>query len=103
MPRGKRKSKEQWCALVNEYTESGQTVEQFSLEAGISTSSLYKWMSKLNFSAKASDFVPIPMAEQAQVSLGDNLARSPDFTYISPSGAILQWSGQPPHDYRKRQ
>jgi hypothetical protein len=47
MPRGKRKSKEQWCALVNEYTESGQTVEQFSLEAGF-------------------DIQPIQVDEQAQ-------------------------------------
>ena len=45
MPRGKRKSKEQWCALVNEYTESGQTVEQFSLEAGMTWSSFFVHLS----------------------------------------------------------
>ena len=98
MPRRKRRSPDQWRTLIKEYRQSGRTVDQFCDQADISPASLYKWMSRLKPSDQAGDFVCIQPSRVAQKT-PEHITPQADFTYISPSGAVLQWSGNPPYDY----
>lgn len=102
MPRRKRRTPDQWRALIKEYSQSGRTVDQFCDQADISPSSLYKWMSRLRPSDQAGDFVRIQTSTKAQKAPAHHSTPQAEFTYISPNGAILQWSGNPPYEYLVR-
>ena len=75
MGKGKREVASKWSGLISEQSESGQTVEAFCRERGLTTSQFYTWRKRLRGSA-------------AQQFLEVQVMRTPEKPVIAPSRAI---------------
>jgi transposase-like protein len=60
----KREVRSKWSSLILEQSESGQTVEAFCRERGLTTSQFYTWRKRLRGSA-AEQFLEVQVAKPA--------------------------------------
>ena len=83
---------EYWQGIVDQFQQSGQTVQAFCTEKGLSVPSFYQWRRRLRDgdAATASGIVPVKLLPAASNDLAESIQ------IVTPNGFVVRVSSSLP-------